>query len=110
MNFDGAVENFFGCARHVDTVIIPPFDEEISALQVNRHFPFGAAGQNSRNADRRSARAASPRLSGSPFPNSHFHLVGTQYFDKFRIYPLGEKGMMLEAGTDFFQVQGINVI
>jgi hypothetical protein len=52
MNFDGAVKNFFGCARHVDTIIIPPFDEKISALEVDRHFPFSPASQNSGNANR----------------------------------------------------------
>jgi hypothetical protein len=41
MYLDGAVKNFFGSARHVDAVIIPPFDEKISALDVDRHFPLG---------------------------------------------------------------------
>ena len=40
MNLDGAVKNFLGSARHVDAVIIPPFDKKISALNVDRHFPL----------------------------------------------------------------------
>lgn len=52
MNLDGAVKNFFGSARHVDAVIIPPFDEKISALEVDRHFPFSPARQNSCNTNR----------------------------------------------------------
>ena len=41
MNLDGAVKNFLGSARHVDAVIIPPFDEKVSALDVDRHFSLG---------------------------------------------------------------------
>src|SRR5262245_57023124 len=110
MNFDGAVKNFLGSARHVDAVIIPPFDKKISALDVDRHFTLSSTREHTGNADCRGAGAASPGLASPPFPHSHPYFVGAQYFDKFRVHSLRKKRMMLEAGPDFFQIQGINVI
>ena len=52
MNVDGAMKNFFGSARHIDAIIIPPFDEKIAALKVDRYFPFSPVRQNSGNANR----------------------------------------------------------
>src|SRR5262247_1780818 len=110
MNLDGAVKNFLGPARHIDAVIVPPFDKKISALDMDRHFALGPTREHTGNADCRGAGAASPGLAGPSFPHPHSYFVGTEYFDKFRVNPLGEKRMMLEAGPDFFQIQRINVI
>src|SRR5215468_10549718 len=110
MNFDGAVKNFLGSARHVDAVIIPPFDKKISALDVDRHFTLSPTREHSGNPDCRGAGAASPGLAGPSFPDSHSYFVGAQYLDKLRVHPLGEKRMMLEARPDFFQILRINVI
>ena len=52
MNFDGAVKNFLGSARHVDAVIVPPFDEKISSLNVDRHLSLGPTGEDSGNPNR----------------------------------------------------------
>jgi len=102
MNLDGAVKNFLGSARHVDAVIISPFDEKISALDVDRHFPLGPTREDSGNAHCCGARAASPSLSSASFPHPHSYLVRAQYFDKLRVHPLREKRMMLERGPDSF--------
>src|SRR5262245_5896334 len=110
MNLDGAVKNFLGSAGHVDAVIISPFDQKISALEMDRHFTLGPAREDPSNTDCRSAGAASPGLSSAPFPHPHSDLVRAQYFDKLRVHPLWEKRMMLETGPDFLQLQGINVI
>src|SRR5262245_39229511 len=110
MNLDGAVKNFLGSARHVDAVIVPPFDKKISALDVDRQFTLSPTREHTGNSDCRGAGAASPGLASPSFPHPQAYFVGAKYFDKLCVHPLGEKRMMLEAGPDFFQIHGINVI